>query len=436
VAKRALSASTAGLTWDVFAELAGIEPRAFKSYRMPEDSKDFRTMPPHARAAIEALIVRANSTALAEECAPYTIAPSLVIPALAALVMRLARYSVVEGRLIAGTSRVPGSSAGLTPEDRRALALVSRECLTNGLVDFGAEIHVLLEACTQPLGTWLKIDDVRSQGLDLTVLIHADEGVPTYEAQELAAGFSTLTSSLEEQLFMKLSEQLKQFPEQDADAYYTNIREFVVRNPICTPHDLNRLDISSLLWTVLQQECYQPVPDSWAIGGEVPICAHCHNAMRPGNLGLICRTAACATDLPPLVGSRLPARGMLRVSRGIRRYWVEPGFDEIRMFDRLRAQDIPCSLYPHRDRVDIAINDTIGLDLKSYTSPEMLGQKLRRSIAGLAYYDARIIVLPDRTLTNVPSYLIRLKAAAERVDVQFMGFTQAAQFVESEWRHA
>ena len=33
-----------GVTWDRFAELVGIAPRAFKTYRMPSESKDYRAM--------------------------------------------------------------------------------------------------------------------------------------------------------------------------------------------------------------------------------------------------------------------------------------------------------------------------------------------------------------------------------------------------------
>ena len=33
-----------GVTWDAFAKLAGINPRTFKAYRMPADSKGHRTM--------------------------------------------------------------------------------------------------------------------------------------------------------------------------------------------------------------------------------------------------------------------------------------------------------------------------------------------------------------------------------------------------------
>lgn len=47
---------TLGVEWDVLAELAGIKPRALKTYRMPDSSKDHRGMPDLARRAIDGLL--------------------------------------------------------------------------------------------------------------------------------------------------------------------------------------------------------------------------------------------------------------------------------------------------------------------------------------------------------------------------------------------
>lgn len=41
-----------GCTWDELAETAGIKPRAFKTYRMPRESKDFRVLNDLARNAV------------------------------------------------------------------------------------------------------------------------------------------------------------------------------------------------------------------------------------------------------------------------------------------------------------------------------------------------------------------------------------------------
>ncbi|HKT66574.1 MAG TPA: hypothetical protein VJR91_23635 [Burkholderia sp.] len=45
-----------GVTWDALAIASGISPRAMKTYRMPDTSKDHRALPALARAAIVRLI--------------------------------------------------------------------------------------------------------------------------------------------------------------------------------------------------------------------------------------------------------------------------------------------------------------------------------------------------------------------------------------------
>lgn len=47
------------MTWDELAAASGINPRALKTYRMPETSKDFRPLPDLARAAVSRLLERA-----------------------------------------------------------------------------------------------------------------------------------------------------------------------------------------------------------------------------------------------------------------------------------------------------------------------------------------------------------------------------------------
>lgn len=45
-----------GITWDEFAAASNISPRALKTYRMPDSSKDFRPLPKLARTAVEQLL--------------------------------------------------------------------------------------------------------------------------------------------------------------------------------------------------------------------------------------------------------------------------------------------------------------------------------------------------------------------------------------------
>lgn len=423
----------ATLSWDRFAELAGIESRALKTYRMPESSLDYRTMPANARAAVEALL---NAPSAAAQGAPMATPDprhkksGLIVPALAALVVRMGRLTLLEGQMISGISRGRASLVGLSPEDRRAMALVSRACLTNGLPDRGAEIHELLAACTKPLGDWLPIPEIVRGGLSATTLIEPERGIPTPETEELAGSFTGLTAGLEEQIFARFKEILNTFPKESAYDYYTRIREFVVRHPLTTTAQLQSLLTSELpvrLIVLMTQEFYEAVPRAWSIGGAVQVCRHCGNAMRRGKASLVCRSAACAASRPSEATPQAPSTGaseMLRTTRGISQYWVDPGIDEVRLYDELTALGIEAQLYPHRDRVDIEIDALgVGIDLKSYASPETLGHHFKRGLGGLEHYEHRWVVIPDWRQQATPSYLDRLRSAMERTDAQCMTVT-------------
>ncbi|WP_157663563.1 hypothetical protein [Burkholderia ubonensis] len=359
---------------------------------------------------------------------------NLMIAGLAALVIRLARMSLFEGKMVSGTSRTHGSPVGLGPDDRRAMSVISRACLIQGLPDYGAEIHDLLALCTRPLGEWLSIPEVARAGLSHTVLIHADDGIPTAEAEELAAGFTGMTAAIEEQLFARFMDALSRHPEQQANGYYTRVREFIIRHPVCNLDEFKlglTDEVPARVWMIIQREFYEAVPMGWCIDGTLPICDHCGNAMKKGRAGLVCRTAACVAIHPARSSTSVTASSVMRVARGIRQYWVEPGIDELRLYDALRASGTPAELYPFRDRVDIAVGDT-GIDLKTYVSPETLGQKFKRSIGGLAYYPDRLLVIPDWHAASVPSYLDRLTRTMGRDDVTCLTVSEALARLSSK----
>lgn len=52
------------VTWDEFAEMCGIEPRAFKTYRMPDKSNDYRVMSKLAMDAVERVLVEQQKKAI------------------------------------------------------------------------------------------------------------------------------------------------------------------------------------------------------------------------------------------------------------------------------------------------------------------------------------------------------------------------------------
>ena len=404
--KQALEARIGRLTWDDLATHAKIEPRALKAYRMPESSADYRAMPSLARQALDSLLSQ-----------PVSVQKDvgMLVAALSSLVISQAKVAMLDRQIISGLDWRAGQRNGLTIEERKIMALVSRFSLKAGLRDFGSEIHDLLLHCTYPLQDWLKITELISAGFGPTVLIDPDYGIPTPEAQELASEFSTVVAHLEERLFGALKELLSKYPTTSANDYYTTIREFIVRNPVVSADKLFATSklLPGALWMAIQQEFYESVPYSLASNGVVTLCAHCSSLMNPvpgRGYTLRCQTRACKAVNPSKAGQILQINEAKRVKRGIHQYWVEPGIDEIALFDALTKAGIKANLYPFQDRVDIAIAD-IGIDLKSYVSPEILGAKFKKGLGGLASYLTKWIVIPDSLVANSVNYLDRLRDA-------------------------
>lgn len=431
-AKREISAHVPGLTWDAFAKMVPVEPRTMKSYRMPRSSAEFRSMPKSVEQLISDLVRKyADGTPPVAPQTPQDHS-KLLFSALAAFVVRQAKEAVISEKVITGVSLIPGSGFGLEPRDREAMALVSRHCLINGLTDHGSEVHNLLAKCTKPFSQWLPIPELNALGLMEASFIDPNDLVPTPEAEELAKNFGDVVQSLEESLFSKLKELLSRSNKELADSYYTRIREFVARHPVCKLDQIQEMGrgLSSVMSMLIQQQFYEPVPDSWATTGqEVEICAHCANALEQTKLGKICRTRACAAQFPTQSNCSIPASQLVRATKGICQYWIEPGFDEIVMFDALVAMGLSPTLYPNSDQTDISFKE-VGIDLKSYVSPETLGYKLQRSIGGLAAYPQKWLVIPDWLVNRTPSYLQRLETAMGRTNVQCLSVTEALKLAK------
>jgi len=433
-AKKALEARIGErLTWDEFAVHAGIEPRALKTYRMPETSADYRVMPALAKQAIEALTSKPTSR-------PQDV--RTLVSALAALVVAQAKISLIDRQIISGMDKRSGSRNGLTEEDRKIMAMVSRFSLGAGLSDFGGEIHNLLFHCTKPLQDWLKIPALLDAGYGPTVLIDPDYGIPTPEAQELASGFSNLSAHLEERLFSALKDNLSKFPSSSADDYYTVVREMIVRNPVVSVERLFEYSkrLPGTLWVAIQQEFYEPVPIALTTDSKVQLCAHCNSMMKPaGPTGssLRCQSRACNNAHSSKLGDCLPIQEARRDKRGIHQYWVEPGIDELALYDAMRKAGLAATLYPFQDRVDIAVGN-IGIDLKTYVSPEILGAKFKKSIGGLSHYEHKWVVIPDWLVTTTHDYLARLRDAmgenAKRL--RCMSLSQALALAKKDASHA
>ncbi|MEW6420228.1 MAG: hypothetical protein AB1511_00685, partial [Deinococcota bacterium] len=89
----------------------------------------------------------------------------------------------------------------------------------------------------------------------------------------------------------------------------------------------------------------------------------------------------------------------LRVLRGeLVLFWVNPGREELRLYEALKQRRDDVTLYPNQDEVDIGLGGErdIGLDLKDYASMPTLARRFHRELGGLAFYRRGIVVVTDR----------------------------------------
>ncbi len=339
-----------------------------------------------------------------------------LITALAAFVVRQSAATHASAGMVSGIDRIPGSNVGLTVADRQLMAQVSRRLLQRGRADIGAEVHELLHACTRPLQDWFDEPEVRDGGLQRVVLIDADAGMPSIEARDLARGYDGYLPDEQAMLFREFMTVVKRNYADRRETAYTQVREWVIRHPLATSREIASFLASARLKGPLLGQVlgfYEQVPAGWAQAQGVAQCAYCGNALAVTTAGRYrCRTQVCADQRDAAVRTHLPLEDLQRVKRALMVYWINPGLDEIALYEALKAAGLDPRLYPDCDAVDIAVGD-IGIDLKAYASPELLADTFSSDIGGLAAYRRRIIVIPDRLLKASPSYLDRLKGALQ-----------------------
>lgn len=449
-AKAHLSHVHEKLSWGRFAELAEIELNVLEAYRMPENSPDHLTMPKSVQRQIEWLLEQVepkeqaggpnqvSSEADAERNdAKRSALFQLVAPALAAMVVRIAGQLHNEGMgvVVSGIDRRPGSRVGLSAEDRRTMALVSRARLSLGLCDTTSEVHNLLSMCSRPLAEWLPLPEILKQGLGPVRLIDPVELMPTIEAEGLAEDVTGLASLMEEQLFGDFREALAKLTPSQADEAYTAVREFVVRNPVVHMKKLEGFleELPSGVANRVRMGFYEPLEGRLDGNKGLALCSRCGNLTKSHiGGGWLCTTSACLQHgSAPMKAA--PVEGEhFRLNRGLRQYWLEPGIDEVLLFDALKEKGLAPRLYPHRDRVDIDLGTepggvAIGLDLKAYASPELLGRRLKKRVGGLAFYAQRWLVVPDWLAEGTPGYMERLNGALGAGSIQAMTASEALQ---------
>lgn len=319
---------------------------------------------------------------------------------------------------------------------RRALALVSGICLSEGREDLGASVHVAMARACLPFSEW-GLDAFRAPFPFADVaLIDVELAMPTADCRELAASSGGEVDAQEDIHHEALRAALMTFPARRRDDVYSLIREFVVRNPAVAYAERERFVLDNGLTAAARAiaSYWRPVPASALFDGVARRCGHCGSLLWPDRDRAAwpdgrCRIRQCRLAHPHTVAGQeiaTPAEWQLATS-AIMAYWVGPGLDEIRIHDALRAAGRDAVLYPLGDAADVGVDgQAVGIDVKAYASPLVLGARLTRTIGRLGQFTRRILAVPDNKLDRNPGYLRQLAAAYRGgTPLEFMTASQA-----------
>ncbi|ESZ02442.1 hypothetical protein X736_30225 [Mesorhizobium sp. L2C089B000] len=329
---------------------------------------------------------------------------------------------------IAQEGEIVHQGASMPPIARRALARLSRHCLTEGVDDLGSSIHLVMGAASRAMGFWgipsfagdFKYSDVE--------LVDDASGVPTADCRELARLGGSEIDAIEDIHHEQLRVAVQSYPAAQRNRAYTSIREFVVRQPVCSLDALHRFITNGHLHGARAiASLYRPIPQTAMANGSARLCGRCGSLLWPTSDPAFpngrCRVRRCAIRGETIVGYGIADPSLFRLATGaVLAFWVGPGLDEVALHDHLAGQGRSVSLYPMSDAADVGLDGLeVGLDVKNYASPLVLGARLSRGVGRLTIFGRKIIVVPDYKVRLNPRYIDDLRASyVGAEDLEFM----------------
>ena len=268
--------------------------------------------------------------------------------------------------------------------------------------------------CEKPFEEWgVEVDPEADPENTLLFL-----GEPTELAIELAEAFGGSVLSQEQSTIASKLLQHCQSHSQGAQIY-TKFRRFIIEHPVLTNQAL--VEAKGLFGlgvglADLLEECYEPAPSCYRLQGNFYACPYCHALTSVANAQVIANPDC--NRCPP--GRRLKrkvklSQDVLKLRRGIERFWFYPGRAEIRLYEKLAELGLQVELYPSCDRYDLRVTFADGevwaLDLKDYSNPYLLVKRLGdEPIPSDPPWNFAYIVIPNERKRDRPTYLRELKS--------------------------
>lgn len=303
-------------------------------------------------------------------------------------------------------------------EMRKAMSLLSKLRINEGLIDNCSSVHEVLNRCKFPLGdkAWgiSKFSDDSFEFKHAT-LIDPDHRCPTQDCIELA-NINSDADLRERYSFENFINLCSSFAGRRHEVY-TLIRQFIAENPIVESEEIlnflknNRVKKADKF---LRLECYRRLHEPDLIDGRLYKCNSCGSALSQHKRSIgRCITKQCSlfsVDQPLGTGIK-PTSSLVILKAHLQLYWFGPAIDEIKIFNQARKLGLESTLFPNSDQCDISIDGfNIGIDVKGYQNPKFLAQKLSKSIGGLSEYREKIIAVNDNLIQQNTDYLSILES--------------------------
>jgi hypothetical protein len=301
------------------------------------------------------------------------------------------------------------------------MEMLSSLCLTSGVGDIGDSVHCLSDLARRlPVGAWGVPEFASPFRFAEVRLLSAEPVAPTEECRTLAAKGQP-DDAFEDIHHRQLRELVQRVRSEKKQQIYSVLRERIVRKPVYERRELS--DFLEAYSLYVADEALRRWSNEIPLGalgrdGSFKICGNCGCLLYPHRDRTAfpegrCRIGPCLEEVPSSRAGLTvdSAVGWRTFADDILAYWVGPGLPEIRLHDALRAAGIEVELYPRDDAADVGRSPELGIDVKSYSCPRLLGETLSERLGGLATFDRRYVAIPDAMVDRRPRYLEDLRAA-------------------------
>jgi REase associating with pPIWI_RE/pPIWI_RE three-gene island domain Y len=320
------------------------------------------------------------------------------------------------------------------------MQMLSKLCVRASVNDLGDSIHCLSDTARRlPVGDW-GVPALAAPFRFAEVRLLSNEPVaPTEECRALAAKGQP-DDAFEDIHHRQLREIVRRVRTEGRLQIYSLLRERIVRKPVYDRRELSDFleDHAIVVADDVLRRWSTEIPlGALRRDGSFNICRNCGGLLYPHRDKTAfpdgrCRIGACLEEVPSSrAGATIESATGWRVfTDDILAYWVGPGLAEIRLHDELRRSGVDVMLYPRDDTADVGRSQELGIDVKSYSCPRLLGETLSDRLGGLATFDQRYVAIPDSMVNRRPHYLDDLRRAyTGTIPITFAKVSDVAKMV-------